>query len=412
MRPRPAPFALALTAAVALQLAAADPGAPARDWPQFRGPLRDGCALDELLRAWPTGGPKVAWKIPLGPAFSQIAVAGDVAYTGFSDAENEYVGAFDARTGAERWRQALGQTFVLEEFGSGPRGTPTVAGGVVYALGGRGVLRALRAENGAVLWTVDLTTALGATVPRFGYAGSPLVVDDLLVLEVGGSDKRQIVAFDRSGGTVRWAGFEGPASYSSPVIGTLAGSRQIVHASGKTVRGIALDGHELWSYTLEEASIASPVLVPGDRVFVSASGDSGCAMLRVRKTESGQAAEVLWKNRDMRNHYNSTVYADGFLYGFDNATLKCLSAETGEVRWAKRGLGKGSLAVAGDRLVILGDLGLMILAERTPEAYREIGSFQVLDESRAWTAPSIAGGRAYVRNLVGAACIDLKGGTP
>src|SRR5262245_28803498 len=142
------PLVLALVLGLALPQAPADPTPAARDWPQFRGPLRDGTTPDELLRAWPAGGPKVAWKIPLGQAFSQIAVLGDTAYTGFSDAESEYLGAFDTKTGAERWRKPLGKKFVQEEFGGGPRSTPTVEGGVVYALGGSGVLGALRAKDG------------------------------------------------------------------------------------------------------------------------------------------------------------------------------------------------------------------------------------------------------------------------
>lgn len=132
-------------------------------------------------------------------------------------------------------------------------------------------------------------------------------------------------------------------------------------------------------------------------------------MLRIHKTDGSFGVTELWKNRNMRNHFNSSVLAGDHLFGFDNATLKCLSIETGEVLWAKRGLGKSSLAVAGDRLVILGDLGRLIVAERTAEAYRELGSVAILDESRAWTAPSIAGTRVFLRNQNEVACVDLGG---
>jgi len=411
MKSRPARATVLAAAAVLAwaTLAFGDTPTESRDWPQFRGPARDGFAADRLLRTWPAEGPTVVWRTKLGPAFSQIAVTGGRAFTGFAEGDTEYVGAFDAATGKELWRKPLGETFVQEEFGSGPRGTPTVAGGVVYAFGGRGVLKALSAADGAVAWEVDMTKALGAKVPRFGFAGSPLVIDDRVVLEVGGSEDRRLVAFERKTGKVAWSALQGPADYGSPLVAEIDGVRQIVHASGAIVAGISLDGKELWRYKLEEAAIASPLLLPGGRVFVSSTSDSGCVMLRVKKGESGFAAEELWKNRNMRNHFNSSVYVDGHIYGFDNATLKCLSAEMGEVAWAKRGLGKGSLLVAGDRLVILGDLGLLVVAERTPEAYRELGRVQLVDGSRAWTAPSVAGGKVFVRNLVEMACIDLKG---
>jgi outer membrane protein assembly factor BamB len=394
---------------LALAAAWASAAPATEEWPQFRGEGRDGFVQGaKLLGAWPEGGPKVVWRTKLGQGFAQVAVAGGRAFVGFSDETNEYVGAFDAATGRELWRQTLGPTFVQAEFGNGPRATPTVHGDVVYAFGGSGRLRALAVSDGAVKWEVDVPAALGSEVPRFGFSPSPLVVDDLLVLDVGGKTGK-LVAFDRKDGTVRWSAFEGPAGYSSPVVATLAGVRQILFARGNVVSGVTLDGKELWSYQAEESVVASPIPVPGDRVFVSASGDTGCAMLAISKTETGFEARELWKNRNMRNHFNSSVLADGYIYGFDNATLKCLSVETGEMVWGKRGLGKSSLAVAGDRLVILGDLGLLIVAERTPEAYREIGSMQVLAESRAWTAPSVAGGKVFVRNHDEVACVDLGG---
>ena len=397
---------LVRTAALAAVLAA---GPASGEWSQFRGPGRDGYATEKLLRAWPSGGPRMLWKTGLGPAFSQIAVARGKAFTGFSAADTEYVGAFDAGTGKEVWRRALGPTFVQEEFGNGPRSTPTVVDGVVFAFGGRGALKALAAADGAPIWEVDVTQAFGSKLPRFGYSSSPLVIDDLVVLDVGGSEQRQLVAFARTPGEVRWAALEGAASYASPVAGELDGGRQIVHVRGAVVTGISLEGQELWEHKLEEGAIADPLILPGSRVFVASSGDTGCVMLRVRKTESGFQVEEAWKNRNMRNHFNSSIHVDGHIYGFDNATLKCLSAETGEVAWAKRGLGKGSLVVSGDRLVILGDLGLLAVAERTPEAYRELGRMQLVEGSRAWTAPSVSGGRVFVRNLVEMACLDLEG---
>jgi outer membrane protein assembly factor BamB len=380
------------------------------DWPGFRGPGRDGVVHEaSVIRSWPADGPRVVWRLPLGPGFSQLAVAGGRVFTGFSDAEHDWLGAFDAASGSELWRQRLGGVFVQQEFGNGPRGTPTVDGDHVYALGGSGVFRAVLAESGQPVWEVDLTSTFGATVPRFGYSGSPLVVGELVVLEVGGTELRRLVAFDRKSGAVRWASFEGEAGYCSPISIQLAGTPQIVLARGDRIVGVSLEGRELWTHAMEEGVIATPVALPGDRLFVSAMGDTGGGVIRVAKTEAGFTVETLWKNREMRNHFNASVAVGDHLYGFDNATLKCVSAASGEVTWAKRGLGKGSVIAAGDRLVILTDLGRLVVAELAPDAYRELGSMQALDGSRSWTSPSFAGGKLFLRNLVEMTAVELSG---
>jgi len=296
-----------------------------------------------------------------------------------------------------------------DQFGRGPRSTPTLDGDRVYMLGSKGKLVAFRTVAGGAVWTVDLTERFGAPVPRFGFGGSPLVVEDLVLIEVGGRDDAWLAALDRDTGETRWTALSGPAGYCSPILVEIDGGRQIVLARGKTVTSLDLEGDVLWTHELQEPAIAMPIDLGGGRVFVSSIGDTGCSMLRARKTpDGGFEVEPVWSNRNLRTPFSSAVAHDGHIYGFDNATLKCISSETGEVSWAKRGFGKGSLLVAGGHLVVLSDRGKVVMVEATPEGYREVGSFQALD-GKSWTAPAMADGRLYLRNLEEMACLELGG---
>jgi outer membrane protein assembly factor BamB len=350
----------------------------------------------------------VVWKHPAGQAFSQLAVQGDAAYTTLSDEEKSYAVRLDAGTGEEVWRRDLGEVFT-EQMGNGPRATPTLEGDRVYVPSARGVLHALSATDGAVIWSVDLKEKFGTPQPRFGFSPSPLIVGDLLILEAGGKEEEKaIVALDKGTSEVRWSGLTGTGGYSSPILAGFGGVDQIVLPRGKTVTALSLEGEVLWTFDMEEGVIAMPVLVGEDKLFVSASGDTGCALIRITRGEDGFHAESIWKNRSIRNHFNSSVARGGFVYGFDNATLKCVSLEDGEVQWGKRGFGKGSLIAVGDQLLVLSDKGKLILVEATPEEYRETGAYQAM-EGKSWTAPSYADGRVYLRNLNEMICLDVRG---
>ena len=397
--------AASLVVVVSSALAAAG---TAPDWPQYRGPSRDGAAIAAKgSPGWPEGGPRVAWRQTLGSAFSQLVIAGDAVYTGTSDEKGEYLVRLDAATGKEIWRLALGQVFE-SEFGNGPRSTPTIDGEVVYQLGARGTLVAASTADGKEIFRIDLTQRFGATVPRFGYSGSPLVAGDLLVLEVGGSEQGWLAGLDKKTGETRWTSGKGPAGYNSPIVIDFGGTPQLALVRGKTLMGLDLEGRTLWSHELEEGATAMPLAVGRDRIFVSSAGDTGCVMLGLERTDDGMRVEPLWQNRNMRNHFNSSVLVGDHIYGFDNATLKCLSATTGELKWTKRGLGKGSLLGAGDRLLVVSDQGTVLLVEANPDEYREHGSVEALT-GKSWTAPSFARGRLYVRNLTEATCLDFGG---
>jgi outer membrane protein assembly factor BamB len=384
-------------------------GASAADWPQIGGPRRDGVSAETgLLRSWPAAGPRVVWRRPLGEGFSGVAAVGGRLYTMDSDATTEFVLALDAATGAEVWRRAVGPRFE-EDFGDGPRATPTVEDGTVYALGAAGRLVALAAADGAPRWQVDLPKELASPVPARGFTCSPLVAGDLLLLEAGGPPGKALVALDRQTGKLRWSARDGEAGYSSPLAVTLGGVPQVVFARrvASEVVALGLDGTVLWSHPGPPTVIAPPLFLPPDRIYVSGGDDAGAVLIRITTAADGKAkAETVWENRTMKNHFNPAVLVGEHLYGFDNGTFKCIAAATGQQTWAFRGLGKGSLIVADGLLLVLSDRGTLLLVEASPTSYTERGRFQAMT-GRSWTAPTLAGGRLYLRDQDELVSLDL-----
>ena len=397
---------------LSLALLAAGPAA-ALDWPQFRGVNRDGVSAEtDLPRSWPAEGPRVVWKRAIGEGYSGISVAGDRLYTMDSDGTAEYVLALETGSGKEVWRVPAGPK-LIDSMGNGPRTTPTLDGGTVYAMGSHGRLLALKAADGAKIWEVDLPHAFAAQRPNWGYSGSPLIDGDLLILEVGGKDGRGVMAFEKATGKVRWGALDGDAAYASPVVMTIGGVRQYVmpRRAGSQTVALRPDGSVLWTHPGPFSAIASALLIPPDKVYVSGGDDAGAVLMRI-KTEGGEGGkatvEELWKTRTMKNHFNNAVLVGDHLYGFDNATFKCLSVATGEQAWAFRGLGKGSLLAAdGNLLIVLSDQGTILLVQATPGAYTELARFQAM-EGKAWTAPALANGRLYLRDHDEIVAVEVK----
>jgi len=377
------------------------------DWPQFRGQERDGVARDTLLaESWPEAGPPELWRRPLGEGFSGISAVGDRLYTLDARGEVEFALALDAETGEELWRCPIDRTF-QNEFGNGPRSTPTVVGGVVYVLGSHGRLYALDAETGGQLWEVDLAAEFGGEVPRWGFAPSPLVEGDRVLVEAGGLPGQAIVALDRETGELRWQTEEGAASYSSPILADLHGQRQAIFLRRNGPEVLAVEpatGEVLWRHSALPATVAIPLFVPPDRLLLTAGDDAGAKLLEIGP--EGEVEEV-WAERTLRSYVNGVVLVGDHLYGFDNATLRAVAVADGELAWARRGFGKGSLIVAENDLIVLGDRGVLARVEATPEAYREKGRFQAL-EGKTWTAPTLAHGRLYLRDHDEIVAFDLR----
>lgn len=409
-RTRLSSVAALLAAAIGVAAAAAE--GTAKDWPQYRGPQRTGISPETgILKAWPAAGPKALWRVPLGDGYSGIAAAGGRLYTMYGKGDDELAACFDASTGKEIWKTRIDANR-RDGQGAGPRSTPTVDGDLVFALGAGGMLRALRTGSGEIAWSKDLKAEFGARVPQWGVSTSPLVEEDLLLVDAGGAEGKSLVALDKKTGAVRWTAYTDKPGYSSPLAVTILGVRQVLSFAGTSLVSVAAgDGKVLWSVPWEtsyDVNAAMPVFIPPDRVFISSGYDVGAAVYRVTKDGDRFGAEPVWNSRVMKNHFNSSVHYGGHLYGFDDKTLKCIDAATGEEKWRQSGFAKGSLLVADGHLIVLSEAGLLVLAEATPEAFREKARARIFD-GRTWTMPSLAGGRLYLRDQKEMVALDLAG---
>ncbi len=399
-------------------------GARAKDWPQFRGPRGDGIAREAgLSRSWAEDEPRVLWRRPLGEGFSGISVVGDRLYTLFAEADNEVAAGFRVADGSEVWRRRIGKKF-LDHWGNGPRATPAVDGDTLYVLSSNGALLALRAQDGAVIWRIDLEAEFGnpnrptrfdegaasgdvPLGPYWGFCSSPLIEGDLLIVFTGAGNGSSLVAFDKHSGETRWRRFDHMTSYNSPSAVTIGGERQIVVAMSNEIVSVTTSGDVIWRHPWARYGVSQPAFLPPDKLFFSSANDVGAVLLAVPGAGGDGRVEEVWREPRMRNSWQSSVAYQGSILGFDNATLKMLSA-SGETRWAKRGLGKGSLVLADDLLFVLSDHGVLTLAEWSTEGFRQTGRVEILS-GVTMTAPTLAGGKLFLRDQEIMVSLDLAG---
>ncbi|NJL26746.1 MAG: PQQ-binding-like beta-propeller repeat protein [Thermoanaerobaculia bacterium] len=332
----------------------AAPSTAAAEWNQFRGPDRSGVSHETgLQRSWPEEGPKILWRRPLGEGFSGLSVVGERLCTMFALEEEEYLGCFNATTGEPLWRTAIGGKF-HEMFGNGPRATPTIDGDTLYAVGGKGRVVAADLATGAIRWQLELSerygiydpqtlnpmaTQEGLQLPLYGYSGSPLVEGDLLVVETGARHGRSVVGLDKKTGAEIWTALDDEIGYSSPIAVEIGGRRQILLLPGTSIVALAPSGEVLWRHGWE-LTPSQPLFVPPDKIFVSTVSGVGAVLLQVGPEDAPNRITEVWKIQRLKNAWNSSIIAGGHLYGFDNATLRCVSLADGSLAWAARGLGR------------------------------------------------------------------------
>ena len=382
----------------------------ASPWPQFRGPTRNGDAgVAGKLCEWPSKGLREIWRRSIGPGYSSVAISDGVLFTMESDQSKEYALALSAQSGEVLWRAQVGQTLTTS-WGSGPRSTPAVSSSLVFFLGSVGNLTAVDRDTGQVIWAVDFQEEFGAPVPDWGFSSSPLVLDDLVIVQPGGSD-HSMAALDHDTGRTRWATASDPPGYASPTLGGEDSTfPQVIFLTPMRIVSLSLDGSILWTFPFRNSNgiaPATPIFVAPSSLFVSASYGAGAALIDTQAIGSKHTAVSRWRNRLFRNHFNSSVVSDQHAYGFDNATLRCIALSNGESRWAHRDrFGKGSLIKVGSNLVILTEFGDLVVIEESPTRYREVGRQKVF-KGRSWTEPSFAGGLLVVRNSSEIAALQL-----
>jgi outer membrane protein assembly factor BamB len=426
-----------LTVVVPALLLPAVPAAERSDWPQFRGPDRSDVSQETgLLKEWPAGGPKLLWtNEDGGTALSGPAVVGDRLYAMGATDQNEYVFCLDVTTGKKVWLTEFGPRF-SNDWIDGPRGTPTVDGTRLYALGGDGNLVCLDAAGGKKVWEKNLRTDLGGSVGGWGYCESPLVDGKRVVVTPGGKGGA-VAALDKASGEVVWrsTGFTDNAEYSSLVIGQAGGIKQYVQMTGSSLAGVAADdGRLLWRFACTNSTAAIPTpVVDGDLVYSTSGYGAGCRLVKITRDGDGkEKAEQVYATEDMTNHHGGVVRVGDYVYGYSDSkgAWVCQDFKTGKVVWPNNAtdappeqkqttqkLGKGSLTCADGMLYLYAEKdGTCALIEASPAGWKEHGRFKLprrsqLDRQRSqvWTHPVVANGRLYLRDLDLIFAFDVRG---
>ncbi len=379
-------------------------------WLQFRGQDRNGTSAETgLLDKWPTEGPEMVWKKDLGSGYSEILITNDRFYTMFSEQEegkgSEFMGAFNLETGDEIWRTEVDSIFIdLEGWGDGPRSTPVIDAGIIYCFSSFGKLSAISSKDGKIKWQQDFKENFNSPIPRWAFSPSPIIIDDVLMIEAGGTDSRTFAAFNKKNGKVLWTKGVGASSYSSPAIADIDGKTQVIFTNDTMMYSFDTKGNEYWTYRIPLRSpTATPLFIAPNKIFSSSVSRTGGFMVEV----NGKEVKEVFNNVSMKNDWSSSCYQDGYIYGFSNAKLVCISEKDGAVQWGKRGFGKGSLILVDGNLIVLSDKGKLVQIEATPKEYKQLSIFQALT-GKSWTAPSFANGKVFVRNLSQMACFKLK----
>lgn len=396
----------------ALPFAAA---APAADWPQFLGPQRNGvCDETGYSFRWPAAGPPKIWSYAVGAGWSGPVVVGDRVLIHHRVEDSACLDCLQVSDGKRVWRYEESTSYQDQfRFDEGPRATPAVAEGRVFTFGADGLLRAVSLETGKRLWGHDLHTEYSVPQGYFGAACSPLVEAGRVVLNVGGRGAG-VVAFDAATGKEAWKATDDAASYSSPVAATVNGVRSVFVFTREGL--VALDPtdgkvrfKERWRSRIQASVNAATPLVVNDEVFVSSSYQTGAVLWKLR----GNGVTPLWKGDDiLSNHYNTSVYRDGFLYGIEGrqeygAHLRCVEWATGKVRWTKERFGCATLTLVEGNVLALSEHGDLVAFAASPDAYRELARAKILnDPVRAPFA--LAGRRLYARDGKQLIASDLK----
>lgn len=369
------------------------------EWPQWRGANRDGISKETgLLKQWPEGGPPLVWKASgAGAGYSSFAISKGRLYTMGLRGDREFIIAFDLANGKEVWAAPHGKAF-RNDRGDGPRGTPTIDGDRLYALGGDGDLSSLDLKTGKVVWTMNVLSKFGGENIKWGISESPLVIGDKVLVNAGGPGA-SIVALKKTDGTLIWKSQSDEAGYSSAIPVEIGGTTQVIFFTGSRAVGLDVrDGKLLWEYkrpSNDVANVATPV-VRANRVFISSDYGTGGGLVEIKA--DGKAQEVYF-TKEMRNHHATSILIGDHLYGFSSSILTAMRFDTGVVAWRDRSVGKGSLTYADGNLYAFSENGVVGLVEADPTAYHEKGRFRIQQGSLpTWTHPVVAGGRLYLRD--------------
>ena len=374
--------------------------APAPDavWPGFRGPGRDSVARGvRIATDWASSPPVELWRRPVGPGWSSFAVRGDLVYTQEQRGEDEVVACYRLSTGEPVWSHLDAARFWESNAGAGPRATPTLSGGRVYTFGATGIVNALDADDGTLLWTRNAGTDTGRDVPGWGFSSSPLVVGDVVVVAAAGT----AAAYDAATGETRWLGPEGGGGYSSPHLVTVDGVAQVVLMGGPGAAGFApADGKLLWRHPMESGTrIVQPAVTPDGELLLSVGDGHGMVRVALSRGEAGWTAAQRWSSIGLKPYFNDFVVHEGHAYGFDGSMLAAIDLANGKRKWKGGRYGHGQLVLLPDQdlLLVLSEDGELALVAANAAGFTELARVPAI-AGKTWNHPVLAGDVLLVRN--------------
>ena len=381
-------------------------------FPQFLGPNRDSRVDDvKLARDWAAAPPKELWRHPVGLGWSGFVVANGLAITPEQVGEDELVTACMLLTGTHVWSHTNHTRFREWQGGDGPRATPTIVNNRVYAYGATGIIDCLDLATGRLLWSVDVLKTNGLNNLTWGKSSAPLVADGRVIVSGGTAAEKGWLAYDAETGKPLWAANGDAANYASAATATLAERKQILVSGPQAVSGLEPStGALLWRFVWgsdKPPKCSQPLVLDGDRVFLSAGYAMGCVLIQIKAGADGSLkAEELWRAKSMKTQFNNVAVRDGNLYGLDDGLLACVEVATGKRLWKDGRYGAGQSLLVGDLMLIQSELGFVALAEAKPDGFNELGRINALD-SKTWNNPALAGPYLLVRNDHEAVCYEL-----
>ena len=371
------------------------------EWPGFRGPNRDDVVTGVRIKTdWAATPPVEMWRRPVGPGWSSFAVGDGKIYTQEQRGDFEVVSCYQAATGKPVWVHRDAARFWESNAGPGPRSTPTLHEGFVYTLGATGILNALDAETGAVVWTRNAASDTGAKLPGWGYTGSPIVVDDVVIASTSG----RLAGYDRNTGERRWTGpTDIGGSYSSPQLMTIGGTPHVVMMTNSGATSLSpADGKVLWKHPWKGETILQPAL-GSDGALLITTGDNatglGTRRLAVSHGQDGWKAEEMWTSKGLKPYFNDIVIHKGHAYGFDGAILSCIDLQDGKRKWKGGRYGNGQLLLLADQdlLLVVSEEGELALVSATPDQFTEMAKAPAI-EGKTWNHPVVVHDMLLVRN--------------
>ena len=387
----------------------AAPTAPAKaqaEWPGFRGPRRDGIVRGVRIKTdWSGSPPAQVWRRPVGPGWSSFAVAGDLMYTQEQRGEEEVVACYKASTGEPVWSHRDKARFFESNAGAGPRGTPTLSNGRVYTFGATGILNALDAATGSLIWTRNAAAETSTKTPFWGFSSSPLVVGDTVIVAVSG----KLVAYDAANGKQRWLGPSAGGSYSSPQLVTIGGVQQVLLMSDTGLVSVSpADGKQIWNHQWAGNFMVQPALTADGDVLIT-SQENGTRSIAVTQNSGGWNVQEKWTSNGLKPYFNDFVVHKGYAYGFDGRILACIDLKDGQRKWKGGRYGNGQLVLLPDQdlLLVVSEEGELALVGATPDQFTELAKVTGI-QGKTWNHPVLVGDLLLVRNAEEMAAFRLS----